>query len=283
MPKPLKVHRIKHWMLRDRVSIVVVGCGGTGAALVSGLPYLHHALLAAGHPSGIRVCVIDGDRISETNCVRQPFTLSEVGQYKAQVLVHRLNIFWGLDWWAIPTEVRCGRDVPDCDFLISCVDTRAARATIAKIVRLKTRKFHYWIDTGNSADSGQFVLGEPIRPNRKDRSTRLPCVDELFPPMIRASLDRRDRLPACSAAESLIQQEPYINPSIAQLVLALLARIFRYGEVSYHGAFINLATGRVNPIPVDRQLWDRLRKPAKRDNVSPLLVPVASATRIVGD
>ncbi len=29
MPKPL-THRIKHWMLRDRVKIVVVGCGGTG-------------------------------------------------------------------------------------------------------------------------------------------------------------------------------------------------------------------------------------------------------------
>ena len=40
MPKPLSVHRIKHWMLRDRVNIAVVGCGGTGAALVTGLPYL---------------------------------------------------------------------------------------------------------------------------------------------------------------------------------------------------------------------------------------------------
>lgn len=270
-------------MLRDRVTIVVVGCGGTGSALVSALPYLHHALLAAGHPAGIRVCVIDGDRISETNCVRQPFTLSEVGQYKAQVLVHRLNIFWSLDWWAIPTEVRCGRDVPDCDFLISCVDTRAARATIAKIVRLKTRKFHYWIDTGNNADSGQFVLGEPIRPNRKDRSTRLPCIDELFPQMIQASLDRRDRLPACSAAEALVQQEPYINPSIAQFVLALLARLFRYGEVSYHGAFVNLATGRVNPLAVDRQAWDRLRKSARRAKRFSAIRPGDLATRILRD
>jgi len=94
MPKRL-THRIKHWMLRDRVKIVVVGSGGTGAALVTGLPYLHQALLAAGHPAGIGVYVIDGDRISETNCVRQPFTLSEVGLYKAQVLVNRLNVFWG--------------------------------------------------------------------------------------------------------------------------------------------------------------------------------------------
>ena len=101
MPKRL-THRIKHWMLRDRVKIVVVGCGGTGAALVTGLPYLHQALLAAGHPAGIGVYVIDGDRISETNCVRQPFTLSEVGLYKAQVLVNRLNVFWV--WTGVPSR-----------------------------------------------------------------------------------------------------------------------------------------------------------------------------------
>jgi sulfur-carrier protein adenylyltransferase/sulfurtransferase len=107
MRKPL-THRIKYWMLRNRVTIVVVGCGGTGAALISGLPYLHHALLATGHPSGIKVCVIDGDRITETNCVRQPFSKSEVGLYKAQVLVNRLNVFWDPDWCAIPTHVRYG-------------------------------------------------------------------------------------------------------------------------------------------------------------------------------
>jgi hypothetical protein len=33
MPKPLRVHRIKHWMLHDRITIVVVGCGGTGLRL----------------------------------------------------------------------------------------------------------------------------------------------------------------------------------------------------------------------------------------------------------
>jgi PRTRC genetic system ThiF family protein len=200
--------------------------------------------------------------------VRQPFTLSEVGLYKAQVLVNRLNVFWGLDWCAIPTHVRCGRDVPECDFLISCVDTRTARATLAKVTRLKSRKYVYWLDTGNSAASGQFVMGEPLRPNRKDRSTRLPCVDELFPQMIQASLDKRDPLPGCSAAAALIKQEPYINQSIAQLVLGMLARLFRHGELSYHGGFINLATGRVNPLPVDRTVWARLSESARMPRIT---------------
>src|SRR6185437_15846886 len=34
-------------LLRD---VVVVGCGGTGSALIGGLPFLHQALLAAGQP-----------------------------------------------------------------------------------------------------------------------------------------------------------------------------------------------------------------------------------------
>lgn len=103
-------------------------------------------------------------------------------------------------------------------------------------------------------------MGEPLRPNRKDRSTRLPCIDELFPQMTRAALDRRDSQPACSAAAALVmKQEPYINQSIAQLVLAMLARLFRHGEISYHGGFVNLATGRINPLPIDRAVWARLR------------------------
>lgn len=247
-------------MLTNRISVVVVGCGGTGSAILTGLPYLHHALLAAGHPSGIEVYAIDGDRISATNCVRQPFTASEIGLYKAHVLMQRLNIFWGLDWAAVPTLVRYGRDVPDADFLISCVDTRAARATLARIVRLKSRRFHYWLDLGNNASSGQYVLGEPLRPNRKGSSTRLPCVDELFPQIANAKLDARDSLPACSAAESLIRQEPYINGVLAQHALALLARLFRHGEISHHGAFLNQATGRVNPLALDPLTWVRLQK-----------------------
>jgi PRTRC genetic system ThiF family protein len=250
-------------MLADRVSIVVVGCGGTGSAVLSGLPYLHHALLAAGHPKGLQVYAVDGDRVIETNCVRQPFTSSEIGLYKVHVLMQRLNVFWGLDWVGIPAHVRYGRDVPDVDFVISCVDTRAARKTLARIVRLKTRRFPYWLDLGNNASSGQFVLGEPLRPNRKGTTMRLRCVDELYPQIVNVKLDARDTLPACSAAESLVRQEPYINSMLAQHALAMLARLFRHGEIAYHGGFVSQEMGRVSPLPVDRNTWARIQNPRK--------------------
>jgi hypothetical protein len=51
---------------------------------------------------------MDGDAISPTNCVRQPFARSEIGHNKAIILVNRLNMFWGLKWEAVPIHLKAG-------------------------------------------------------------------------------------------------------------------------------------------------------------------------------
>jgi len=38
----METHTIHSELLRRRVRVVVVGCGGTGSAVAAGLPYLHH-------------------------------------------------------------------------------------------------------------------------------------------------------------------------------------------------------------------------------------------------
>jgi|SRR5579863_38449 len=91
-------HLLPAQLLKGVVRVVVVGCGGTGSTMATGLVYLHQALLAYGHPGGLHVTLVDGDRISRANCVRQPFSESEVGLYKADVLITRINLFWGLGW-----------------------------------------------------------------------------------------------------------------------------------------------------------------------------------------
>jgi PRTRC genetic system ThiF family protein len=98
-------HTIHAALLQRQVRVVVVGCGGAGSALTSGLPYLHQALIVRGHPGGLHVTVLDGEKIAATNCVRQPFSKSEIGLYKSVVLVNRLNVFWELDWQAIPEHL----------------------------------------------------------------------------------------------------------------------------------------------------------------------------------
>ena len=49
-----------------KVRVLVVGCGGNGSAMAAGLPYLHQALLAYGHPEGLHVTLLDADVISPT-------------------------------------------------------------------------------------------------------------------------------------------------------------------------------------------------------------------------
>jgi sulfur-carrier protein adenylyltransferase/sulfurtransferase len=205
--------------------------------------------------------LIDGDRVSRTNCVRQPFSESEIGLYKSVVLATRINLFWGLDWKGLNCFVdeSWGQET---DILVGCVDSRAARSAIKK-----TQSFwncHYWLDLGNNADAGQFVLGEPENPKNKSRELRLPTVAELFSELVDSKLDRKDKLPSCSAVEALERQEAFVNQALAYQALAMLARLFRHGRLSYHGAFVNLRSGRTVPIPIDPIHWARMKQPALR-------------------
>ena len=254
----METHHIHPELLKHIVRVLVVGCGGNGSAVAAGLPYLHQALLAYGHPEGIHVTLLDPDVISPTNCVRQPFSQSEIGLYKSVVLANRLNLFWGLDWEGIPERLDPKRKMTGVDIVIGCVDTRAARRAIAKCVE-EWSEVDYWLDLGNNADSGQFVLGEPLnRRNRRNR-LRLRTVSELFPEVIQGELDG-DGLPSCSAAEALDRQEPFVNPSLANHALALLARLFRYGTISYHGGFLTLSMlAGLQALRVDPKYWRRLR------------------------
>jgi PRTRC genetic system ThiF family protein len=228
--------------------IVVIGCGGTGSALIGGLPLLHQALLAIGHP-GLQVIVADGDKVSATNCVRQPFSESEIGLFKSTVLVNRLNLFWGLNWQA-SAEYVTRKTQGKADLVISCVDTRSARFELIRSPLFKGCA--YWLDIGNTADGGQFVLGQPKHGRNRRTLHRLPTVAELFPEIVSPSLDKNDDLPSCSAVEALKRQEPFINQALAFHALALLARLFRHGQITHHGGFINLASGRLAPLPLEK-------------------------------
>jgi len=73
-----------------------------------------------------------------------------------------------------------------------------------------------------------------------------------------------DPLPSCSAAEALERQEPFINQVLATSALAMLARLFRYGTLTHHGAFYNASTGRMNILGVDPDLWKKIRKRSRR-------------------
>ena len=260
--------RIEHslppgFLGRRPVRVLVVGAGGTGSAILMGLPYLHQAMQVWGHPYGLQVSIMDADTVSATNCVRQPFSASDIGQNKATVLVNRINMFWGTKWSAEPSffndhTLRRSRDGAP-DLLIGCVDTRAARQVIDQAVTRPMQRTTYWLDIGNNAASGQYILGQPLNSQNRRRATRLRTVSELYPEIVDATAGE-DPLPSCSAIEALDRQEPFINQTLASSALAMLARLFRYGRLNHHGAFFNAETGRMSALPIDPQMWTKVLK-----------------------
>ena len=261
-------HKLHEELLRREVRMLVVGCGGTGSAILGGLPYLHQAMLAQGHPFGLSVTVMDGDVVSPFNCVRQPFSRSEIGLNKGIVLMSRINLFWGLNWKAVPRPLTSETLTPPYggpgelalppDIVVGCVDTRAARAIIAEGASGRSG-VGYWFDVGNSASSGQFVLGEPLNARNRRSRTRLRTVAELYAEVADTALDE-DTEPSCSAVEALDRQECFVNTVLAQHALALLARLFRYGEVSHHGGFVDIAASRSVPLTIDPVRWCRAKR-----------------------
>ena len=242
--------------------VLIVGAGGNGSAVLLGLPYLHQAMKVWGHAGGLHVILADGDLVSQTNCVRQPFAAADVGLNKATVLINRVNLFWGLRWQAHPEHfhkdsLRTNSAGPH--LIIGCVDTRAARQSILSAVTRANDSTVYWLDLGNNASSGQYVLGQPLNAANRRSAARLRTVAELYPEIVDAEAGE-DPLPSCSAAEALERQEPFINQVLATSSLAMLARLLRYGTLTHHGAFFNALTGRTSVLGVDPDLWKKVQR-----------------------
>ena len=173
--------------------------------------------------------------------------------------MNRLNIFWDLDWEAMPGALGATRQTRPNRHRHRLRRHTSGASSHSGRDGGRLRDLGLLLDIGNTSDSGQFILGEPLNQvNRRSRA-RLRTVFELYPESVDSSLDD-DGLPSCSAAEAIEKQEPFVNQVLAQHALALLARLFRYGNVSYHGGFVNLRDGCVGRLPVDPDVWRRIRK-----------------------
>ena len=206
---------------RGPLDVVVVGVGGTGGEVVSNLLNVHLWLKATEHP-GLQVTAWDPDDVSESNVVRQRYSYSDIGRNKATTLVSRVNLAYNLEWNAVPARftgqaARCSHDI-----VISCVDTRAARASLHKTAfsnRLSYWK--YWLDLGNDRATGQAILGTP-RGKSQPRKRTLPCATELHPTLMGDTSIPDDDTPSCSALEAVERQGLFVNKLVALLGVDLL-------------------------------------------------------------
>lgn len=283
----MKQHNTDPYLLSPthRITVNLIGCGGTGSQMLNGLYRMHEALLGIGH-AGLLVTAWDADHVTEANIGRQLFSAADVAYNKADVLITRINRFGALDWISRRenyNSVTASKDENRANITISCVDTVKARLEIVKMLKYREHgepNFTelYWLDMGNSLNTGQCVLGtvnrnlsaveededvdiERVRrvAKKKTAATKvarnehhLPNVFDVFPGL--AKVKDKDTGPSCSLAQALNRQDLYINSTLAQFGLTLLWKLFREGRLKYHGCYVNLDTMSVNPIKVPQEI-----------------------------
>ena len=256
------IHNIDSRLLTRAIKVVLVGAGGTGSHVLRRLANIHLAMIELGHPAGLDVIVIDPDTVSKTNVGRQNFWPSDVGQSKAEILVNRCNLLMQTGWVAEAAKVTDGTQFSNPDIVIGCVDNRNGREAILKALKRSVYSSAYYLDIGNREHDGQVVLGEVFGASYK-RENRLPHVADLYPDIIDGSRDDTDDTPSCSLAEALEKQSLFINDTMANAACNLLWELFRYGQLTHHGQFVNIRSGRVTPLAIDPETWKRFGFEAK--------------------
>ncbi|UOE50896.1 PRTRC system ThiF family protein [Mucilaginibacter sp. SMC90] len=248
------------------VSVNLIGAGGTGSHVLSALMRLNFMLNQLGHP-GLNVRLFDDDIIEQKNRLRMLFTDAEVGLHKAVVLINRINRAFGLNWKAIPEKynfetLKAMPAMSMATITVTTVDAVDARFDVAGILTL-TRKSSayqrdcpkYWLDFGNSRDSGQVILstvGEIKQPKSKKFDTRatLRMITDEFPDLLKAG-EAKDRGHNCSTASALEEQDLYINASLAYQGTEILKKMFRDGILFNRGFFHNLKDYRTQPLRIN--------------------------------
>lgn len=216
--------------------------------MLHGLAMMHSALLQLGHP-GLIVRVFDMDVVQQHNVGRQRYAWPDVGLNKAQALVAEVNRAYQLDWHGSGSafDINDPLSKKPGNIVITCVDSGRFRwefnklfkkIAITETVRAIQDEHeglmnaHYWLDTGNSKDFGQVVLGGNGLPT---------CVD--LQPKEYRKRDPKDQ-PTCSMADSLKHQDLFINQYVATVALDMLWNLFRRGCVKRPQVYININQDR---------------------------------------
>jgi PRTRC genetic system ThiF family protein len=258
-----KVHFTDNSLINatNPITVNLIGAGGTGSKVLTALMEMNYSLNELGH-AGLSVRLWDDDVVMNANLGRQRFAECETGLYKSVALINRANRWSGSNWKAETTkfEWRKGPSFPEhvvSEIYITCVDSVKARFEIAEILNAKAMhspNLKYWLDFGNSKNTGQVILstiGIIKQPNSEKYETvsNLPFVTEEFGDLLWQS-ENTDDTPSCSLAEALIKQDLFINSTLAQMGCSLLWNLFRNGMTEHRGFFLNLKDFRSQPLPI---------------------------------
>lgn len=243
------------------VRILLIGAGGNGGPMLTGLARMNHALRALGHV-GLHLVVMDKDTVGAENVGRQLFSQSDIGRAKSECLVTRINHFFGLKWKALPVEfekIHANELAEEgVDIVITAVDNVPTRELVHWAVK---KQAIYYLDMGNTKKAGQCILGTgdyiPQPKNLRDCIGHLPTIIDLYP-NLRKEEGKSYQGPSCGIREALERQDLFINTAVSTFALGLLWDAFRNGFLTQHGVFLNLESKRTSPLLINPTLWQQM-------------------------
>lgn len=254
-------------------TVVLVGCGGTGAFLAERL-----ARVLIGRRA--RLCLVDHDRVEAHNVARQAFARRDVGRHKVDAVAERLR--------GIAPRLEVLRStlpyLPDVHrgvfeeghyrgdggglrLVVGCVDNGHARRAIAATLaatrpgRAGDAARTFWLDCGNERNSGQILLGNALDPaTLRGAFDREAGVCRALPA---PSLQRPDLLltppepppgahevGGCAEAVEVGLQGPTINAFVADLAADWIDRLLA-GRCRWMADYFNNEDGTRTVIPAD--------------------------------
>lgn len=241
----------------ERLSIFMVGCGGTGSFAALHLGRLVWALRGRVQVS---LVFVDPDRIEMKNVGRQNFCPAEVGTFKALSLAERVSRAFGIKVWGITErfgkrildEFRCSQfDNEGLTVVVGAVDNGAARRDIARACHGDQRYRTWWVDAGNGLDGGQVLVG-----NRPDeRPVLVPgfCAGLPFPSVQEPGLFEdqvvEERL-GCADLLAMGAQSLMINQAMGGWLVNYVYRLVLARDLDVMGTYINLRSGSVRSVPI---------------------------------
>lgn len=260
-----KIHYTDNYLLRPYhpVTVFVIGAGGTGSQVITNLARIDTALQALGHP-GLHVTVFDPDIVTEANIGRQLFSEAELGQSKAMAIVTRINRFFGSTWVAesrqYPPRGSGNENPGPANIIITCTDNVRSRLELWRYLKdyretsgSNEKSPIYWMDFGNAQTTGQVIIGtvrNKIQQPVSKEYMPIPKMNVITEEVKYSTIKEKDSGPSCSLAQALEKQDLFINSMLAQVGCDILWKMFKEGRTLYRGAYVNLNTLRVNPIPV---------------------------------
>lgn len=251
-------------------TIVIVGCGGTGAQVARIVARIVYDMRRARlHTPSI--LLVDPDIVEEKNVGRQLFTSADAALKlpKAEVVGKRLNMALGLDiaWSVAPFDAEKHGNRYGSQLVIGCVDNHLARRELHRAQGIL-------IGAGNYRDGGQVVIGNVADLERMRRYidgvdgkyAYLPKEGLLFPALLEPEASASDPQSDLSCAELVLRgaQDVLVNDWMACAVGQYVSALLRRQPIHTFASFISLDGMSVRSLPICR------------DELEPYLLQTAS-------